>query len=241
MALLFLFTGYLMILSLVGSIQTADVSRDFALSSAQLASAREQIEMQTESNRHDFHHFVSVLGRLSDEGRYAELRRFLSEYAKKSDPEPLPVFCENVVANSILGFYSLRFKEQVIPFHCTCQIPKELSVSDSDLCVVLGNALENAMEACAKLEATEIRFVSAEGRAMNGQLLIKISNPYDGTLNQTDGNYLTAKEGLYHGMGLKNICKVVEAYGGFVKTEHSKTVFTLMVAFPEPVSNRGSN
>jgi hypothetical protein len=256
LALLVLFTGYLMILSLVASIQAANISRDFAVSSAHLALAREQIAMQTEyynalsaqinevhAIRHDFRHFVSVLGRLSDEGRYEQLSRFLSEYAGKADTELLPVFCENVVANSILGFYSLRLKEQGITFHCACRIPKELSVSDSDLCVVLGNALENAMEACKKLENTKERSVSLEAMTVNGQLLIKVTNDYGGTVNQADGRYLTTKEKPYHGIGLQNIRKVVGACGGYTKTEHSETVFTLMAAFPEPravVSARGS-
>ena len=246
LALLFLFTGYLMILSLVSTIQTAGVSRDFAVSSAHLMSAREQIAMQTEyydalsvqinevrAIRHDFRHFVSVLGRMADEGRYTELSQFLREYAGRSDMEPLPVFCENVVANSILGYYSLRLKEHSILFHCTCGIPKKLSVSNSDLCVVLGNALENAMEACKKLEAPEVRSLSVEARTVNGQLLIKITNTYNGTMNQEDGRYLSTKEKPYHGIGLQNIKKVMAANGGYVKTEYSQTVFTLMAAFPE--------
>ncbi|SBV97905.1 conserved membrane hypothetical protein [uncultured Eubacteriales bacterium] len=252
LTLLVLFTGYLMILSLVASIQAADISRDFAVSSAHLASAREQIAMQSayygalstqmgevRAIRHDFHHFVSVLGRLSDEGRYEELGRFLSEYAGKTDTEPLPVFCENVVANSILGFYSLRLKELRIPFHCACRIPKGLSVSDSDLCVVLGNALENALEACKKLENPETHFVSAEAGPVNGQLLIKIANAYDGAVNLADGHYLTSKEKSCHGIGLQNIQKVVNACGGYLKTEHSDTVFTLMAAFPESRGDAG--
>lgn len=246
LSLLLLFSAYLMILSLVSSIRAADVHRDFAVFSARLTQAREQIAMQTEyydalsvqmnevrAVRHDVRHFVGVLKRLSDEGRYEELSNFLNEYADKSDMEPLQVFCENVVANSILGYYSLRLKERGISFHCTCRIPKELSVSDSDLCVVLGNALENAMEACGKLENLENRFILAEARTVNGQLLIKIANAYNGALNQRDSRYLTTKNGGYHGIGLQNIRRVVDAYGGFLRIEHSGTVFTLMAAFPE--------
>jgi len=244
--LLLLFTGYLMILGLVASIQAADIYRDFAVSSAHLASAREQIAMQTEyydelsqqinevrAIRHDFRHFVSVLKRLSDEGRQEELRSFLSEYGEKADTEPLPVFCENVVANSILGFYSLRFKEHQTSFRCSCQIPKALSISDSDLCVVLGNALENALEGCKKLENPELRSVSVESRMLSGQMLLKITNTYGGTLKQTASRYLTTKEKPYHGIGLQNIQKVVNAYGGYVKIEHGERVFTLMAAFQE--------
>lgn len=254
LVLLLTISVYMALLSIAYILRMVNVYREFELSSARLALARDQIAMQTEyydalsaqmnevrAVRHDVRHFAGALGRLADEGRYEELRRFLNEYAEKADVEPLPVFCENVVANSILGYYSLRMKEHGIRFRCACAIPKGLTVRDSDLCVVLGNALENAMEACGKLDNMEMRFVSAEARAMNGQLLIKISNPYGGSLNQKDGNYLTTKEGFYHGMGLKNIHRVVNACGGFVKTEHSETVFTLMAAFPEPASSIGSN
>ena len=237
---------YLTLVSVAYILRGVAVYRDCEVSSARVALAGNQIAMQTEyydalsaqinevrAVRHDVRHFVGALKRLSDEGRYEELGRFLNEYAEKSDSSPLPVFCENVVANSILGYYSLRSKERGIPFRCACQIPKQLSVSDSDLCVVLGNALENAMEACGKLEDPEARSISAEARAVNGQLLIKIVNTYGGTLNQRDGRYLTTKGGPYHGMGLRNIQKVVDAYGGFVRTEHSETLFTLMAAFPD--------
>ena len=246
LALLLLFSGYLMILSLISSIQAADTYRDFALSTARLAQAKAQIAMQTEyynmlsvqinevrSVRHDVRHFIGALKRLSDEGRYEELNLFLNEYAAKVDPAPLPVFCENIVANSILGYYFLRMKERGIELRCACQIPKQLSVSDSDLCVVLGNALENAMEACSKVENPEARFVSAEARTINGQLLVKITNAYNGILNQEDDRYLTTKSTPYHGIGLQNIEKVVNACRGFVKTEHNGKVFTLMAAFPE--------
>lgn len=247
LSLLLLFTAYLMVLSLISAIRAANVYRDFAVSSANLAQAREQIAMQTEyydvlsaqinevrAVRHDIRHFVNALKGLSDEGRYEELNRFLNEYAKIADPAPLPVFCENAVANSILGYYSLRLKEYSISFQCACRIPRELSVSDSDLCVVLGNALENAMEACKKLENPDIRYINVEAGNVNGQLLIKITNAYNGILYQGDGRYLTAKSGRYHGIGLQNIQKVVNTYNGFLKTEHSKTTFTLMAAFPEP-------
>jgi len=246
LVLLYSLSVYLTLLSVTYILRMVAVYREFEVSSARLTLARNQIAMQAEyydalsahinevrSVRHDVRHFVGALKRLSDEERYEELSRFLNEYAEKSDTEPLPVFCENIVANSILGYYSLRFKEYGIVFHCACRIPKRLSVSDSDLCVVLGNALENAMEACGKLEDPKARSVSAEAGTINGQLLIKITNAYNGTLNQKDGRYLSAKNSPYHGMGLRNIQKVVDAYGGFVKTEHNGTVFTLMVAFPD--------
>lgn len=247
LALLILLPAYLMIVSLVYALRMADVYNDFAVSSSRLALAKSQIAMQKEyydalsgqmneirGIKHDIRHFIGVIRRLSEEGRYDELKQFLSEYAEKTETDPLPVFCENIVANSILGYYSLKAKEGGIPFHCVCSIPRRLSMSDSDLCVVLGNALENAIEACGNLDNPNARFISAEARTINGQMLIKIENSYSGCLNIQDGGYLSTKSGKFHGLGMQNIKKVVEAYGGFVKTEQCGTIFTLMAAFANP-------
>lgn len=244
LAMLTLFSAFMMILSLVSALRMADVHSELALSSSQLVLVKKQISMQTEyynalsaqinevrAVRHDMRHFVGVMTQLSREGQYGELERFLSEYAYKNETEPLPVYCENVVANSILGYYSLKAKKCDIKFRCVCAIPKQLSISDGDLCVVLGNALENAFEACEKLNRTDTRFISTEVRITGGQLLIKIENSYNGLLNQRDGHYRSVKSGQSHGIGLWNIQKVVDTYQGFLKTEHNGTMFTLMAAF----------
>jgi len=237
----------MMLLAIVTALRTADMRSELALSASQLELIKRQITLQSDyydalsaqmnkvrAVRHDMHHFVGVMKQLSEEGRYGDLDQFLSEYADKSETEPLPVFCENVVANSLLGYYSLKAKEHHIEFRCASAIPKRLSVSDSDLCIVLGNALENALEACRKLAESEPRRISLEARITGGQLLIKIENSYDGLLNQRDGHYLTTKSVQEHGIGLQSIQRVVKANGGFLKTEHDGKTFALMAAFSVP-------
>lgn len=246
LALLTLFSVYMMILSLVAALRTAEVHHELALSSSRLALAKDQIAMQmdyydalsTQINevrtiRHDTHHFVGVMMRLFREGRYEELGRFLSEYADTSETEPLPVFCENAVANSILGYYALKAKAQEISFQCCCAIPRRISVNDSDLCVVLSNALENALEACEKLEGSKEKLILVEARTANGQLLIKVENTFHGFLREQDGRYTSSKNSPAHGLGLRSIQMVVDTCGGFLKTEHSGAMFTLMAALPD--------
>lgn len=248
-ALLILFSVFLMILSFTYILRVADLYNQFAVSASRLELAKSQIDMQKEyynalsgqmneirAVRHEQRHFAGVIERLLGEGKEEELRNFLSEYVQMTDTEPLPVFCENVVANSILGYYSLQAKTRGVPLRCACAIPKQLPVSDGDLCIVLGNALENAIEACEKLPDQARRFVSIETRALGGQLLIKIENSYNGRLDAKENGFVSTKTGKFHGIGLNNIRKVVEACGGFVKKEHSDAVFTLMAAFPLPVS-----
>jgi hypothetical protein len=235
----------LVILSLVYVTRIVELYNDVAISSASLSLARNQIAMQMQyyddlssrinevrAVRHDIHHFVEVIKRLSNEGHYEELNQFINDYGEKAETESLPVFCENIVANSILGYYSLKAKENNITFSCASAIPRQLTVNDSDLCTVLSNGLENAIEACKKLENPEEQFIHIEVRNTNGQMLIKIKNSFNGSIKTQDGSYLTNKNGDFHGMGIKNIQKVMQISGGYLKIQHEEKVFTLMAAFP---------
>lgn len=245
LTLLIMFSAYLLILSLVYALRIADLYNDFAVSSTRLALARSQIAMQKEyfdtlsgqineirGIKHDMRHFTSVIKRLAEEGHTDDVIRLLSEYTEETETDPLPVFCENIVANSILGYYYLKSKKADIQFRCVCSIQKQLNVSDSDLCIVLGNALENAIEACEKIANSDARFISAEVRNINGQLLIKVANSYNGCLKMKGNTFLSTKSGEFHGIGIQNIKKVVESYNGFVKMENNERIFTLMAAFP---------
>lgn len=106
LALLVTFTVYLMILGIVYALRVADLYGEFVLSSNQLVLAGNQIVIQKEyydalsgqmneirAVRHDTRHFIGVLRRLAQEGRYEELNCFLDEYADKTEADPLPVFC----------------------------------------------------------------------------------------------------------------------------------------------------
>lgn len=245
LALLILLSAFMALLSLTYALRIALSYNEYALSSLQLSQMKDQIAMQQEyydalseqineirKIKHDIRHFVGAIRRLADDGRYDELKRFLNEFEEMADTDPLPVFCENAVANSILGYYSLKAKAAGIMFHCTCSIQKQLPLGDSDLCIILGNAVENAIEACKKLDDPKMRFVSVEAGTINGLFLIKVGNSYDGCLNVQNGEFITTKSESSHGLGIKNIRRVVDANKGFLKIEHDKKTFTLMTAFP---------
>ncbi|MFA9422064.1 MAG: GHKL domain-containing protein [Sedimentibacter sp.] len=245
MTMLFLFTLSAIIMICVYVLRSKELYHDFMESSSGLDLAKGQIAMQKEyystlstqineirEIKHDIHHFTVVMGRLVDNGELEKLEIFLNEYNKKTKMEQLPYFCENTIANSIIGYYYLRAKEFEILFESRCNIDMQFGMSDSDICIVLGNALENAICACRQMDNSKIRFVSAEALKMSGQRLIKVKNSYNGKLIIKDGRYVSSKEGNSHGLGIRNIEKVVDSYGGYVKVEHDEKEFTIMVATP---------
>jgi len=246
LTLMLLLMAFLLIMNWVYTMRISDLYDDFTISASRLELAKSQIAMQKEyyqalnvqmneirEIKHDIRHFIGVMNQLTEAGKIDNLKIFLSEYSEKVKMDQLPVFCENTIANSIIGYYYLRAKEYEIPFESQCNISEQNPLSDSNLCIVLGNALENAVCACRLMDASKTRFVSIESRTMKNQWLIKVKNSYNGELEIKEGHYVSSKTEGSHGLGIGNIEKVVGAYGGFVEIEHNEEMFTLMVAVPD--------
>ena len=246
LTMMFMFVLFLLIMIWVYTMRIGDLYDDFTISSSRLELAQKQITIQKEyydalsrqmneirEIKHDINHFIGVMSQLTEEGKLDRLRIFLNEYCEKVKMDQMPVFCQHTIANSIIGHYYLRAKEYGIPFESQCNICGQITISDSDFCIVLGNALENAIYACRQIDHTIKQFITIEIGTMKGQLLIKVTNSYNGQLEISDGRYISSKGGNSHGLGLRNIEKIVEAHSGFVKIEHKEKVFTLMVAVPE--------
>ncbi len=244
--LLLAFTLFSLLLCCTYGMRIADLYDDFARSSVQLRIANSQIAMQKEyyealsermneirEMKHDVRHFVGTMSRLAEEEKFEELKSFLKEYDERTEMEQLPVFCENVIVNSLLGYYYLRTKENGIKFESRCQIDQKSVMSDSDYCIVLGNALENAIHACKQIAEKEKRYLSVEVAVTKKQRLFKLKNSYAGTLKISNGRFLSTKEGDFHGLGIRSIENAVESYGGFVIIEHDKNEFTLMASILE--------
>lgn len=246
LTMIFLLVVFLIIMSWIYSMRVGDLYDDFTISSSSLELAQKQINMQKEyydtlsrqmneirEIKHDINHFIGVMSQLAEEGKLDRLRMFLREYCEKVKMDQLPVFCQHTIANSIIGYYYLRAKEYGISFESQCNICGYLPISDSDLCIILGNALENAVYACRRIDPSITGFVSMEMATMKGQWLIKVTNSYNGELKIRHGRYISLKGENSHGLGIRNIEKIVEAYSGFIKIEHNEKVFTLMTAIPE--------
>ena len=100
-------------------------------------------------------------------------------------------------------------------------------ISDMDLCVMIGNALENAFEACAAVEADRFVTLTAE---QSGQLLtVMVQNSFDGKIKVVEDTIFSQKSENRIGVGLKTMRAVCEKYGGMMKTEWDENVFTVLM------------
>ena len=109
-------------------------------------------------------------------------------------------------------------------------IPADIKVNTEDICICLGNLLDNAIEACKKLK--EERKIALKIRVDRKNLIIIISNPYEEARILEENNYLTTKrEKERHGFGLNIVKKIADRYDGEVLIEDTGQEFTVTVFF----------
>ena len=136
----------------------------------------------------------------------------------------------NRTVDAVLGFEWALATEKQIKVEESISIPREMDVADSVLCGVLGNALDNAIEACSRLKE-ENRKIKIFMKVERKNLFIEIKNNYDGAVVTTqDGRLLSRKENpKEHGMGLRIIRELLEHADGNLETMWDEKIFTLRV------------
>lgn len=109
-------------------------------------------------------------------------------------------------------------------------IPDDLNVDIIDLTVVIGNLMDNAIEANERVSPSEKR-ITLKIYIKNDYLLIHTENPYKEIIKNEDNEFITTKEDKNnHGIGLQNINFIVEKYSGFMDIDHSNQIFTMKIA-----------
>ncbi|MBD5088722.1 MAG: sensor histidine kinase [Clostridiales bacterium] len=114
-------------------------------------------------------------------------------------------------------------EENQIDFTVRIQIPKELPIQDSDISVLLGNLLENAITAVTSAPDGQ-QIIRLNMIVSRKTLIITVDNGFDGIVSYKNGEYLSTKP-KYNGLGLKSITSIAEKYGGGVEFTHEDMVF----------------
>lgn len=172
---------------------------------------------------HDLrHHMVTLQGFLQG-GRVQDACDYLEQYLDSARKVELVELCRNPVVNMVVGHYRALALQKDIQFQPRIQIPDQLSVSDIDLSVILGNLLENAIDAadCGEGDERSIQF----HMLCSGQMLaITVDNGFHGEVTKVDGRYVSSKPN-HSGLGLRNIEMIAEKYEGGVEFTHDPHVF----------------
>jgi sensor histidine kinase regulating citrate/malate metabolism len=110
-------------------------------------------------------------------------------------------------------------------------------IDDTDLCIIVGNALDNAIEASAKIEKGRAREIKLKMMQVSDHLTIEMTNPTSELLKRVDGKIASRKEEpILHGFGLQAIEELVNKYNGNLDVAQDNGRFTLKVYMQNQVN-----
>ena len=191
----------------------------------------ENIYMTMRGWRHDYHnHLQSLKGYLSL-NKVDQMKNYLNELETDLDSIDTLYHSGNLQIDSILNAKLAIAEKGQIRIHCDASIPPQLHVSDLDLCVILGNLLDNAIESCRKIKNPDERFIRVYIGILKKQLYISITNATSETVKQRTDHYFTTKRGD-HGHGLKRVDQVVKKYDGYLNRQNEPGVFATEIVLP---------
>ena len=177
--------------------------------------------------RHDLRHQLNQISMLVEEGNIEGLRGFLARNVSRI-PSLETRFCENGAADSVVGYYCGLCGREEIPIHVRLDLPETLPVDEMDLCLVLSNLLENALEASLRTAAVRRQITVTAYLHAARLLLIEVENPFDGTVKEKDGVFRSSKR-KGDGVGLQSVRHIAERSGGASTFTYQDGVFRARV------------
>ena len=208
-------------------IQTADFQQNVLL---QQYDEIKNIYMNMRGWRHDYHNHIQVIKAQMALEEWEEAKQYLDELEQDLERVDTYIKSGNLMMDAILNS-KLTLAEHIgIAVNCKVQMPEQLEIADVDLCVILGNLLENALEACDKIPR-EKRFLRIYGIVNGGQLYLSIQNSAKEELDFNEQSYITNKRGE-HGFGMRRVKLLVDKYQGYLNLQNEPGIFAAEVTLP---------
>ena len=180
-------------------------------------------QAQTRKLKHDLsNHIISIKSYVED-GKKDECLKYLDNLTDYANINSDIIDTGNSVIDAILTAKRNLARERNIDFSADIQIPADLKINSSDCCVIFGNALDNAIEACDKVQGN--KYIKVSLVYQNGSLMCKIAN----SMNETKNPLLktTKADKINHGIGLKNIRETLNKYSSMLRVEQNAGEFVL--------------
>lgn len=171
-----------------------------------------QLQQNAAEYRHDMRHHFTLLQGMAAKGNLEEIKEYLRT-AQNDINIITPVrFCENETVNLILSSYANKAKQVEVLLEIDARLPKSLPYSDTELCSLLSNALENAIQACELIPDSKKRIIWLRLYDKNNKLCIDIRNRYLKEPKFHNGIPVSKERG--HGFGTKSMVHIIEKHGG---------------------------
>ncbi len=224
LALLLLFYAmfYLMAKSLNKNYLLRQKNQFLSMQQIQYETLSSAIE-ETRQARHDIRHHFSALTALANRKEWNELKDYLA-LVQESIPVSELNLCDNSAVDGVAGHYCLRYKENAIPFSIKLDLPHNLPISEMDMCLVMSNLLENALEASLRTDKAK-RYIKIESYIhSNNVVLLTVENAFDGTATKKNGVFQSSKR-RGDGVGIQSVRRIAEKNCGYCRFTAENGIF----------------
>lgn len=192
----------------------------------------ENMYRQTRGWRHDYRNHIQTMKAYAAQGDLEAIKKYLDMLDVDLNTVDTVVKTGNSMADAILNSKISLAKARNIPVKVDAHIPVQLKMSELDLCCIIGNLFDNAIEASMKLPEGE-RLIRVYMDMKGTQLYISFTNfTAGGKLNKTGKVFRTSK-GEGHGFGLVRIDAIVERLEGYLSRNSEEGAFTTEILIPQ--------
>ncbi len=217
---------YVMARNLTKNDQLRQENQFLSMQQARYDNLRGAIE-ETCHARHDLRHHFTQLSAMAENGDLDRIKTYLSN-AQSKIPNLEMHFSDNRAVDSVIGHYCASAQRDSVPFLAQIDLPEELPVDEMDVCLVLSNLLENALEASIKLHPG-VRYIKAEAYMHSMRLmLISVENAFDGQIREKDGVFRSSKR-KGNGVGIQSVRRIAEKNDGGSSFRYDDGIFSAKV------------
>ena len=178
---------------------------------------------------HDFHNHIDILHRYLSKGSTAEAISYLEDLRSPVQAITQTVWIGDEAVDYLLNSKIALATSRQVRVNTNIEFPRHTNIRSVDLVAILGNLLDNALDATESAEAN-LRFINLTIRRINDMLVIKVENGCSVAPISTGGDLQTSKKDTFlHGWGLRSARTATDHYDGAIETEYSKYTFRAVV------------
>lgn len=185
---------------------------------------------KTRAYRHDLRHHLQYLSACLENGQYTQAQSYIRSISDEIEASRVTVYCENEAANLIFSSFAGRAAAKGIPLSIHAELPHALPLTESDLCVLLSNALENALNACRRRaeQIGESGSIEVQTYEKSGKLFLQVVNDCVDTVRFEHGDSRLEPAGAWNRRA-EHLCHC-ERYGGIYSFAVQNGRFLLRVS-----------
>lgn len=239
--MLLLFSNALVFYIIEKSILVMEQNSEYELTNLQTTlnhAYYKKLEEERKQYAHNLKEYLQTISGLAIKCKSEEIVDILKDMEVEIDSIPDKIYTNNSILNALLCGKELQAQKEEIEFYIMIEPELNLEkIKNGDLIVMVGNLIDNAIEAaalCKGQKRIDLKFFETDGNF----LVLDIENTYGNKIKRKGSAYLsTKKDAIYHGIGIKCVRETAEKYGGLLFLEQKDNVFISILTLSKIYEN----